>query len=121
MVTEKNGKLLGNIKFEKGKQLKLTFDNTTVQRHDIEEQLIKLRTTGTMEITNHGYKFNVEKHDNKYNLSLTVPVVKRAVLNQDEIVKLEGMLREVMEKCSSSSLSDSRSSTNLLATDPVEF
>jgi len=121
MITEKNGKLLGNIKFEKGKQLKLTFDNTTLQKCDIEEQLIKLRTTGTMEIANHGYKFNVEKQDNKYNLSLTVPLVKRAVLNEDEIGKLEGMLREVMEKCSSSSLSDSRSSTNLLSTDPVEF
>lgn len=121
MINEKNGKLLGNIKFEKGKQLKLTFDNTTLQECDIEEQLVKLRTAGTMEIVNHGYTFRVQKQDNEYNLSLTVPVVKRAVLNQDEIGKLEGMLREVMEKCSSSSLSDSRSSTNLLATDPVEF
>jgi hypothetical protein len=121
MITEKNGKLYTNVKFEKGKQLKLTFDNTTVQRHDIEEQLVKLKGTGNMEISNHGYTFRVEKEDGKYNLSLTVPVVKRAVLNENEISKLEEMLSEVMEKCCSSSLTDSRSSTNLLSTDPVEF
>ena len=121
MITEKNDKLYGDVKFEKGKQLKLTFDNTIVQRHDIEEQLINLKRTGNMEIANHGYTFRVEKEDGKYNLSLTVPVVKRAILNENEIEKLEGMLMEVMEKCCNSSLSDSRSSTNLLSTDPVEF
>lgn len=121
MITEKNDKLYGDVKFEKGKKLKLTFDNTTVQRHDIEEQLINLRSTGNMEISNHGYTFRVEKEDGKYNLSLTVPIVKRAVLNENEIGMLEGMLMEVMEKCCNSSLSDSRSSTNLLSTDPVEF
>ena len=121
MITEKNDKLYGNVKFEKGKQLKLTFDNTIVQRHDIEEQLVKLKGTGSMEIANHGYTFRVEKEDGKYNLSLTVPIVKRAILNENEIDMLEGMLMEVMEKCCSSSLSDSRSSTNLLSTDPVEF
>jgi hypothetical protein len=121
MITEKNDKLYGDVKFEKGKQLKLTFDNTTVQKHDIEEQLVKLKGTGNMEISNHGYRFRVEKEDGKYNLSLTVPVVKRAVLNENEIGKLEEMLMEVMEKCCSSSLSVSRSSTNLLSTDPVEF
>ena len=121
MINQKNGKLYTNIKFEKGKQLKLTFDNTTVQRHDIEEQLVKLKGTGSMEIANHGYTFRVEKEDSKYNLSLTVPVVKRATLNENEIGKLEEMLKEVMEKCRSSSLTDSRSSTNLLSTDPVEF
>ena len=121
MIAEKNGKLYGDVKFEKGKKLKLTFDSTIVQRHDIEEQLVKLRGTGSMEIANHGYTFRVEKQDGKYNLSLTVPVVKRAILNENEIEKLEGMLMEVMEKCCNSSLSDSRSSTNLLSTDPVEF
>lgn len=121
MITQKDGKLFGSVKFEKGKQLKLTFDNTIVQRHDIEEQLVKLKGTGNMEIANHGYTFRVEKEDGKYNLSLTVPIVKRAILNENEIGSLEGMLMEVMEKCCNSSLSDSRSSTNLLSTDPVEF
>jgi hypothetical protein len=121
MISEKNGKLYGNIKFERGKQLKLSFDNNIVQRQDIEEQLVKLRGTGSMEISNHGYTFRVEKEDGKYNLSLTVPVVKRAILNENEIKKLEEMLMEVMEKCCNSSLNDSRSSTNLLSTDPVEF
>ena len=121
MITDKDGKLFGSVKFEKGKQLKLTFDKTTVQKCDIEEQLVKLKRTGCMEIVNHGYTFCVEKEDGKYNLSLTVPVVKRAVLNDNEIGKLEGMLMEVMEKCCNSSLSDSRSSSNLLSTDPVEF
>jgi hypothetical protein len=121
MITEKEGKLFGKVKFEKGKQLKLSFNNTTVQKCDIEEQLIKLKDTGNMQIVNHGYTFRVEKEDGKYNLSLSVPVVKRAVLNENEIGMLEGMLMEVMEKCCSSSLNDSRSSTNLLSTDPVEF
>jgi hypothetical protein len=121
MIAEKNGKLYGNIKFERGKQLKLTFDNNIVQKCDIEEQLVKLRGNGNMEISNHGYTFRVQKEDGKYNLSLTVPVVKRAVLNENEIGKLEGMLMEVMEKCCNSSLSDSHSFTNLLSTDPVEF
>jgi hypothetical protein len=121
MIAEKDGKLFGKVNFEKGKMLKLTFDNTTLQRCDIEEQLKKFKDTGSMEIVNHGYTFRVEKEDTKYNLSLSVPVIKRAILNENEIDKLEGMLKEVMEKCSNSSFNNSHSATNLLTNDPVEF
>jgi hypothetical protein len=114
MITEKNGKLFARVEFEKGKRLNLTFDNTTLQKFDIDEQLNKLKDTGIMEIANHGYTFRVEKQDGKYNLTLTRPVTQRAILDESEKGKLEEMLKEVMELCSSSALNNSNSASNLI-------
>jgi hypothetical protein len=114
MITEKNGKLFARVDFEKGKRLNLTFNNTTVQKCDIEEQLAKLADTGEMEISNHGYTFRVEKEDTKYNLTLTRPITQRATLNENEKDRLEEMLKEVMELCSSSALNNSNSASNLI-------
>lgn len=114
MITEKNGKLFGRVEFEKGKRLNLTFDNTTLQKFDIDEQLNKLKDTGIMEIANHGYTFRVEKQDGKYNLTLTRPVTQRAILDESEKGKLEEMLNEVMDKCTGYSMTNSQSADNLL-------
>jgi vesicle coat complex subunit len=114
MITEKDGKLFARVDFEKGKRLNLTFNNTIVQKCDIDEQLTKLADTGEMEISNHGYTFRVERQDGKYNLSLTHPVTKRATLNENEKDRLEEMLKEVMDKCSGYSMTNSNSTTNLI-------
>lgn len=114
MITEKDGKLFGRVDFEKGKRLNLTFNNTIVQKCDIDEQLARLNDIGEMEIANHGYTFRVERHDGKYNLSLTHPVTKRATLNENEKDRLEEMLKEVMDKCTGVSMTNSNSTTNLL-------
>jgi hypothetical protein len=114
MITDKNGKLFARVDFEKGKRLNLTFNNTTVQKYDIEEQLAKLADTGEMEISNHGYTFRVEKEDTKYSLTLTRPITQRATLNENEKDRLEEMLKEVMDKCTGYSMTNSNSATNLI-------
>ena len=113
MIIEKAEKVVGKVRFEKGR-LSLTFPKTHVEQMNIQEQLDTFQDTGCIEFVNANFTFSMKKEGEMYALSLTHPVTKTHVISPTDAAKIEDMLKEVSERCVESSLPDAHSSTNLL-------
>lgn len=113
MIVNKESKVVGKVKFEKGR-LSLAFPKTRVQQLEIQEQLESFKHTGSIEFVNPNYTFSLKKEGETYNVSLTQPVTKTVSINVSDAKKIEYMLNQLSNYCDGTSLSDSHSSTNLL-------
>ena len=114
MIVEKESKIVGKVKFEKGR-LSLAFPKTRVSQLDIQEQLDTFKTTGSLDFVNQDFTFRVRKEGETFNVSLTHPVTKNVIVTEKDVTKIEEMLFDVSTKCTGISLGESHSSTQLLS------